>query len=60
MNKNLVLVTGQKGGVAKTLVSALLLGRLRAAGTHTVAAYDADGSIGGLQRYMGMRSAVAR
>lgn len=57
MNKNIVLVTGQKGGVAKTLTSALLLGRMRAPGTCTVAAYDADGSIGGLQRHMGTRGA---
>lgn len=55
MQKNLILVTGQKGGVAKTLTSALLVGRLRAFGSCAVAAYDADGRIGGLVRHLGTR-----
>lgn len=60
MTKTLILVTGQKGGVAKTLTAALLLSRLRNASALTVAGYDADGTIGGLQRHLGLRGTDAK
>lgn len=57
--KHLVLSAGQKGGVAKTLMTALILSHLRTSGA-TVAAYDADGSVGGLLRLAGDYDAAGK
>ena len=54
--KRLVLVTSEKGGVGKSVTARTLVEYLREGGTR-VAAYDADGSVGGLVRVLGTRGA---
>lgn len=52
--KRAVLVTSEKGGVGKSVTARTLVEYLREGGTR-VAAYDADGSVGGLVRVLGTR-----
>ncbi|MGH1575536.1 hypothetical protein ACRAWG_39115 (plasmid) [Methylobacterium sp. P31] len=52
--KRLVLVTSEKGGVGKSVTARTFVEYLREGGTR-VAAYDADGSVGGLVRVLGTR-----
>jgi hypothetical protein len=53
-DKQLILVTGQKGGVGKSTFSRILLDHLRS-GDKAVAAFDGDGSVGHLLQYYGQK-----
>ncbi|MGV7034928.1 nucleotide-binding protein [Methylobacterium symbioticum] len=55
-SKRAVFVTSEKGGVGKSVTARALIDQLRTEGVR-VAAYDADGSVGGLVRVLGIRDA---
>ena len=55
MNKDLVLVISQKGGVGKSTFTRALVETLRAV-RDDVSAYDADGSVGQLLQFLGTRT----
>lgn len=57
--KRLVGVASEKGGVGKSVTARALVDYLRTQGTR-VAAYDADGGVGGLVRVLGTRDAEGR
>lgn len=57
--KRINLIASEKGGVGKSVTARLLIDTLRTAGTR-VAAYDADGGVGGLVRVLGTRDADGR
>ena len=52
--KRVILVASEKGGVGKSVFARSLVDHLRNSGA-TVAAYDADGSVGALVRVLGTR-----
>lgn len=57
--KRLVGIASEKGGVGKSVTARALIDYLRSQGTR-VAAYDADGGVGGLVRVLGTRDADGR
>lgn len=57
--KRLVGIASEKGGVGKSVTARALINTLRSQGTR-VAAYDADGGVGGLVRVLGTREPDGR
>ena len=53
----IILVVNQKGGVGKTVAAQVTTEYLRALGSHSVAAFDADGGVGGLVASLGTKDA---
>lgn len=53
--KRVVLIASEKGGVGKSVTARTLIDHLRTEGVR-VAAYDADGGVGGLVRVLGTRN----